>query len=158
MMGYLFESKSEKYLELVRGDTRFHKNRDHATIVDKSEFDDRNRLAQLLDHHNADWYLRTVQFHPQELPMETEFDLTFKVACGRESSTDQYDEVAAAVEETSFFDSTTLSRNDGRFTLSVALPGENAAVLAKVAGELSALLPSMQITGIEFWQRDVGSG
>jgi hypothetical protein len=58
--GVLFETGSAKWLELVPQNARFHSNKDNATPVLKSVFDDPAAKASLLDHHNVDWYRSTI--------------------------------------------------------------------------------------------------
>lgn len=60
--GYLFDTKTQKFLELIPGNARFHSAPDRATTVSKSDFDDVGKRHQLLDHHNVDWYAPTVTF------------------------------------------------------------------------------------------------
>lgn len=159
--GVLYETGSGKFLELVPGNARFHSSRENATPVSKSDFEDKTKLGQLLDHHNVDWYMKTIELRPLEikplaLPEEAEFDLAFQVPSNGKEWQVHYADVEAAVLKTTFCDYSLLSgsttdKDGGRFNLSVEMPGSDAEVLAKVLSELAALLPSMQIMTIEFY-------
>lgn len=64
--GYLFETGSAKYIELISGNSRFHSDKAFATLVKKSVFDDEEEKSALLDSHNIDWYEKTIKFHEKD--------------------------------------------------------------------------------------------
>lgn len=63
-LGVLFETGSGKWLEFVPGNSRFHSDKDKATRISKQDFEDQNKRHQMLDHHNVDWYARTIVWQP----------------------------------------------------------------------------------------------
>lgn len=63
-LGILFETGSGKWLELIPGNSRFHSDKGKATRVSKQDFDDQGKRQQMLDHHNVDWYARTIVWQP----------------------------------------------------------------------------------------------
>jgi len=165
--GVLYETGSGKFLELIPGNARFHSSRENATPISKADFEDKGKLAQLLDHHNVDWYMKTIELRPLTiqpiaLPEEAEFDLLFQVPSNGKDWQAHYDDVEAVILKTTFWDYTLLSgsttdKDGGRFNLSVEMPGSDAEVLAKVMAELATLLPNMRILNIEFAHVDLGA-
>ena len=161
LKGVLYETGSGKFLKLIPSNAQFHSSRENATPISKSDFDDKTKLRQLLDHHNVDWYFRTIEFRsleiePLALPQDAEFDLSFSLPANGKEWTAHHDEVEAAISKTSFWDYSTFGgtktdQDGGRFSLSVAMPGTDAEVLSKVTSELAIQLPAMQILQIEFY-------
>ncbi|MCZ7862732.1 hypothetical protein O9X98_15260 [Agrobacterium salinitolerans] len=74
-LGVLFETGSGKWIEFIPGNSRFHSDKSKATRVSKQDYDDHAKRHQMLDHHNVDWYARTIVWQSAPtLTLETFLD------------------------------------------------------------------------------------
>jgi (p)ppGpp synthase/HD superfamily hydrolase len=63
-MGILFETGSGKWIEFIRGNSRFHSDKSKATKVSKQEFESEANRLQMFDLQNIDWYASTIVWQP----------------------------------------------------------------------------------------------
>jgi hypothetical protein len=64
MLGVLFETGSGKYLKLIEDNAQFHSSYQNASIIDFMDWREQDYKFALLDHHNVDWYVRTIRWLP----------------------------------------------------------------------------------------------